>query len=68
MNTNEIFMKFSRSQIQRFLSVFDAYQRQGGSTREKYRERLEIEFRRDGLTKSDLDSLDAYYQKRRWLK
>jgi hypothetical protein len=31
-------------------------------------ERLDLEFRRDGLTRGDLDLLDAHYQHRRWSK
>ena len=31
-------------------------------------ERVELEFRMDGLSRRDLDELDTFYQHRRWLK
>ena len=31
-------------------------------------ERVELEFRMDGLSRRDLDELDTFYQHKRWLK
>ena len=55
LSQEDVQIKFSQDQISRFLAIFDVYQRQGGYTRERYMERVELEFRLDGdLSKQDL--------------
>ena len=55
LSQEDVQIKFSQEQISRFLVIFDVYQRQGGYTRERYMERVELEFRLDGdLSKQDL--------------
>jgi len=39
-----------------------------GQTREKYWQRLEIEFKLDKLSKQDLELIDSYYEHKRFLK
>lgn len=62
-------MVFTPDQIKRFAAVFDSYQKQGNASRHSYMGRAELEFRMDsGITRGDLDALDAYFQHKRWLK
>lgn len=39
-----------------------------GKTREKYTERLEIEFKYDKLTKKDFELIDSYYEHKKFSK
>ena len=66
LSSEEVHDRFSQGQLERFTAIFDSYQRQGGTTRDKYMDRLELEFRLDGLQRSDLDILDKFYQNKRW--
>jgi hypothetical protein len=41
-----------------------------GKSREKYMQRLEIEFRHDvkKINKSDFEVIDSYYEHKRWVR
>ena len=48
--------------------MHESYIVQGGKSREKYMERLALEFRDEQLQKADLDLIDAYLEHKRWYK
>ena len=39
-----------------------------GKTRDKYMQRIEIEFKYDDITKVDIELIDAFLEHKRWLK
>jgi len=58
--------KFGLDAVNRAAAVHDTYIVQGGKSREKYMERLALEFK--GLSKADLDLLDGYHEHKRHLR
>jgi len=58
---------FSTAILQRFYGVHVAYTT-SGKTREKYMQRIDIEFKHDNLTKADLELIDSYYEHKRFQK
>ena len=61
LSTEELNLQYSQKQIARFVAIFDSHQRIGTMTRGQYMDRVELEFRLDGLTRSDFDRLDKYF-------
>ena len=53
--------------LQRFQNIHETYLKSGKS-REKYMQRIDIEFRNDNLNKQDIELIDAFFEHKRWLK
>lgn len=53
--------------LHRFHAIHEQYLK-SGKTREKYLQRLEIEFREASLAKNDIELIDSYFEHRRWVK
>lgn len=54
--------------LQRFGQIHEVYLVQKGKTREKYQQRIDLEFQSSNLVKSDLDLIDSYFEHKRFLK
>jgi hypothetical protein len=54
--------------IERASAIHDSYIVQGGKSRDKYMQRLTIEFKDEGFEKQDLDLLDAFLEHRRFYR
>ena len=63
----ELVEKYGQEILQRFQAVHEAYLKSGKS-REKYIQRLEIEFRNEELERSDFEMIDSYFEHKRWVK
>lgn len=64
----ELTQQYDPAIIERAAAIHDSYMVQGGKSRDKYMQRLAIEFKDESLDKSDLDLLDAYLEHRRFFK
>ena len=53
--------------LNRFQGIHELFQKNGQS-REKYQQRLQIEFRSQGLKKQDIELIDSYFEHKRWVK
>ena len=65
---DELSEMFGSSAIERAQAVHETYVVQQGKSREKYMARLGLEFKDDGLTKADLDLIDAFLEHKRWFR
>lgn len=64
----EMSEKYGQEVMQRFGNVHEAYLKQG-KTREKYMERLKLEFKEaKSIETQDLEALDGYFEHKRWFK
>ena len=64
----ELIQQYDADIIARASAIHDTYLVQGGKQRERYMERLALEFKDQGLTKPDLDLIDSFIEHRRWYK
>ena len=64
---DELIERHDQQIILRFQAIHESYLKQG-KTREKYMERLALEFREEGLAKADLELIDSYLEHRRWFR
>eukprot|EP00347_Sterkiella_histriomuscorum_P002541 403367752 len=64
----DLLNQYGQQIILRFQAVHDSYLKQGKS-REKYMERITLEFRDERtVNKSDIELLDSYFEHKRWFK
>ena len=64
----ELIQQYDPALVERAAAIHDSYMVQGGKSRDKYMQRLVIEFKDEGLDKSDLDLMDAYLEHRRFFR
>jgi hypothetical protein len=63
----ELSQQFDADILNRFQAVHELFQK-NGKTREKYMQRLDLEFKDQGLKKSDLELIDSFFEHKRWVK
>lgn len=65
----EISEIYTQDILSRFQAVHEQYIG-GGKTREKYMQRIDIEFKHEvkKLTKSDIELIDSFFEHKRWSK
>ena len=64
----KLIQNFDLSIVERAAAVHDNYMVQGGKSRDKYMQRLALEFKDEGLDRSSLDLLDGYLEHRRFYR
>lgn len=63
----ELSQQYDADLLNRFQGIHELYQK-NGKTREKYQQRLDIEFKSQGLKKQDIELIDSYFEHKRWVK
>lgn len=53
--------------LERFHNVHETYLKSGKS-REKYMQRIEIEFKRNNISKAQIELIDSFFEHKRWLR
>jgi len=64
---NELLEQYDQDTLQRFQAVHEAYLKSGKS-REKYMQRVEIEFKSSSMTKADYELIDSFFEHKRWVR
>ncbi len=65
----DLIQRYDSSIIERAAAVHETYIVQGGKSRDKYMQRLALEFKSDpSIEKADLDLIDGYLEHKRWYR
>ena len=67
---DELCQQYEQTVISRVQAVHDAYVIQGGKSRDKYMERLGLEFAGEdiSLSRADFEVIDGWIEHKRWFK